>query len=424
MAGATALQSGATPAQAAGLTFGGVGPLADAARSLTRLPSLRGTALGDAAEQFTEGAVTRRVARDIPIYGQALGPMLGAKLLTNYDPEKAEYDEKGRLIGRPMLVPAVGAGLEALTYPLGKRPVKRAVADEELDWIEDDDGELIPGFHPVARRRMGVFTPVTPTPTEASADKEIARERETYADDMRGEEMEEHIADVARSNAGRGSGKSDAERVEGAAGRLERSAEALERAAALMTGTLRLTGTADVTSVTGDVMRLLGGRGAGGVDHMTVAQLMAQAVGVTPLGDGKPPVRDDLARFGMFVDSAARLGLSPEQTERIGREVKDSPDRRLTADTRAELIDGAVAAGRSREDAEREVNRLEIAARLLPNEITAYGTMPVPSITVAPEVNVEPIITISTDDESSSYDDAMRSSASMSGSGTVLGGTE
>ena len=120
LAGATALQNGATPAQAAGLTFGGVQPLADAARTLTRLPSLRGTVLGDAAEQFTEGAVTRRVARDIPVYGRALGPLLGAKLLTDYDPDKAEYDEKGRLVGRPMLVPAVGRASGGADLPTGE----------------------------------------------------------------------------------------------------------------------------------------------------------------------------------------------------------------------------------------------------------------------------------------------------------------
>jgi len=426
LAGMTALQSGATPAQAAGLTFGGVQPFADAARTLTRLPSLRGTALGDAAEQFTEGAVTRRVARDVPLYGRTLGPMLGATLLTDYNPEKAEYDDKGRLIGRPMLIPAVGAGLEALTYPRRKRTGE----DEELDWIEDDNGELIPGFTPIKRKRMGMFTPVAPTPTETSADEEIARERETdidksmFADDMRGEEMEAHIADVARSTSGTSGSKSESDRIEGAASRLERSAEALERAAGTMSGSLRVSGSADVAGVMGDVMRLLGGRGAGGVDHLSVGGLMAQALGVTPADDGKPPVRDDLARFGLFADSAARLGLTPDQTERVGREVKETPDRRMTADTRNELVEGAVTAGRSREEAEREVNRLEIAARLLPNEITAYGSIPAPSITVAPEVKVEPIITIEADDENDDYDEAMRSSASMSGSGMVLGGTE
>ena len=83
-----------------------------------------------------------------------------------------------------------------------------------------------------------------------------------------------------------------------------------------------------------------------------------------------------------------------------------------------------VAAGRSREGAEREVNRLEITARLLPNEITAYGSMPVPSITVAPEVKVEPVITIEADDTTSDYDAAMGSRASMSGSENMLGGSK
>lgn len=241
--------------------------------------------------------------------------------------------------------------------------------------------------------------------------------------------MEQHLSEVTQSAVGSGSGKSDAERSDGAAGRLERSAETLERAAGTLTGSLRVAGTTDVSSVMGDVMRLLGGRGTLGVDHLTVGGLMAQAVGVTPLNDGRPPVRDDLARFGMFIDGAARLDLSPEQTERVGREVKETPDRRLTEATRNELIDDAITAGRSRDEAEREVNRLEIAARLLPNEMTAYGSMPAPSITVAPEVKVEPLITIEAaenDAEGSDteYDEAMRSSASMSGSSAVLGGTE
>ncbi len=71
---------------------------------------------------------------------------------------------------------------------------------------------------------------------------------------------------------------------------------------------------------------------------------------------------------------------------------------------------------------------MEIAARLLPNEMTAYGSMPVPSITVAPEVKVEPIITVEARDDrqdsDTDYEDAIRSSASMSGSSAVLGGTE
>jgi hypothetical protein len=426
LAGMTALQSGATPAQAAGLAFGGVESLADAARAITRLPALRGTPVGDAAEQFTEGAVTRRVARDIPVYGRTLGPMLGTTLLTDYDPNKAEYDERGRLIGRPMLVPAVGAGLESFTYPRGKQPQTRHEAGEELEWFEGDDGELYPGFTPIKRKRTGTFTPVTPAQDEESGDEELNRQRQTYADDMRGEEMEQHISEAAQSGAGRSTGMPDSQRIEGAAGRLERSAEAMERAAGTLTGSLRVTGTADVTGVMGDVMRLLGGRGASGVDHLSVALLMAQAVGVSPLNDGKPPVRDDLVRFGMFIDNAARLRLSPEQTERVGREVKETPDRRISPETRAELLEGAISAGRSREDVERDVNRIEIAARMLPNELTAAGTISVPATPVAPSVTVAPNIAVEVPGEhkiESGFDGTMQSNRTMTGSEGLLGET-
>lgn len=421
-AGMSALMSGATPAQAAGLALGGVRPLADAARTIIRLPSLRGTAMGEAAEQFTEAAITRGIARDVPLIGGALGPMIGAKLLTDYQPEKAVYDDNGRLIGCPMLVPAVGEGLESLTYPLGKRPRRRSAAESDLEWIEDENGELFPAFTAVRRKRTGIFTPVDAAPYEASMNEEMARERETYADDMRGEEMEQHIAEVVQSATGRSGGKSEGGSIDGAAGRLEKSAEALERAAATMVGSLRISGSADISTVMGDVMRLLGGRGASGVDYLSAASLMARAIGVAPIDDGKPPVRDNLARFGIFIDSAARLGLTPEQTEHVGREVKDSPERRIAADTRAELVDASMLMGRSREDAEREVNRLEIAARLLPNEMLSHGAVSVPPISITPEVRVEPIIQVRSDGDESAYDDAMRSTASMSGSQTILGG--
>ncbi len=99
--------------------------LAPVARTLSHLPSLRGTLLGEAAGQFSEGALTRRVARELPLAGAVLGPLLGATLLTDYDPAAAQVDERGRVIGRPMLVPAVGDALRALTVPPSK-PIRRS----------------------------------------------------------------------------------------------------------------------------------------------------------------------------------------------------------------------------------------------------------------------------------------------------------
>jgi len=116
LAGMNAMNNGATTAQTAGLMFGGFNSLSGAARTLTHLPGLRGTALGEAAEQFTEGVATRQVARNIPVIGRAAGPLVGAALLSDRDPAKAEYDEYGR-VSRPMLVPAVGEALEDWTLP-------------------------------------------------------------------------------------------------------------------------------------------------------------------------------------------------------------------------------------------------------------------------------------------------------------------
>ena len=133
-------------------------------------------------------------------------------LLTDHDPDKAEYDDQGRLIGRPMLVPAVGAKSGAVDLPTGQASGQTRAEDDERDWFEDDDGDLIPGFTPVKRKRMGVFTPVAAAPSEAPADEAIADERgqdvdkSVYADDMRGEEMEQHISEVTQAAAGTGGG--------------------------------------------------------------------------------------------------------------------------------------------------------------------------------------------------------------------------
>jgi len=180
----------------------------------------------------------------------------------------------------------------------------------------------------------------------------------------------------------------------------------LERAASALAGSLRVRGGAEVSGVMADVMRLLGGVDASaGVDHLTVADRIAPALGLTPLDDGRPPGRADLARFGLFIDSAVRLGLSPGQTERVSREVRETPDRQLTDDTRAALLDAAVAAGRSREAAEREITRLQTAARLLPDEIIAWGALPAPAADDTP------------------LDRALRADAALAGSAALLGGT-
>ncbi|MAS35348.1 MAG: hypothetical protein CL610_15160 [Anaerolineaceae bacterium] len=447
LSGMTALNQGATLAQAAGVTFGGSRTLSGAARTLAYLPGVRNTSLGDAAEQFTEGSVTRQVAGNLPIVGRAAGPMVGAKLLTDRDPDKAEYDEQGRVIGRPMLVPAVGEGLDNWTVPRSARRRARAAADPEF--IEDENGDMLPVGSVPRRRRMGTFTPVAPIPTTDTEDNlqaERRQQRSDYAAEMQGEEMEQHLSDVMRSNTGMTSPlgammeethESEGSRLGQVASRLEASAELLARAAQMqmMVGQLRVAGVPDVAGVMGDVVgQVRAERGPSeqpvhtSVDHLQVADRMARVMGVTPQETGGSPIQRDLARFGLFVDQALRLGLTPQQTEQVVREVQSSPEGRMQPATR-DLLDKQVQTNQnvSWVKARDEVDRLEHSARMLPPEITAYGAMRVPVESAQPQVNmnVDPTVQVNVQTpaaQDTEYDAAVKQQSSLAGSGNVTGG--
>ncbi len=463
LAGMNALNNGATTAQTAGLMFGGFGSLSNAARTLTHLPGVRGTALGEAAEQFTEGAATRQVARNIPVIGRAAGPLVGAALLSDRDPAKAEYDEYGRLVSRPMLVPAVGEALEGWTLPKDAKRKRGARPQNDADWFEDENGEMVSSFTPARARRTGMFTPVAAVPLhEGGEDKTDARRRQDksdYAAEMNSEEMEQHVSDALKASSGTHStlgammekdGKGDMSRFDQVAARLEASAEALANVARLqmqvMLGQLKVSGGGDVAGVMGDVIRGMqaeriqnGQPATGGADHLTVADRMARAMGVMPVGDEKPPIQQDLSRFGLFADQALRLGISGTQAEQVVREVKSSPEGRLTEETRTALVEQVRADGNlSYDTAREEVNRLEHSAQMLPNEITAFGMMAVPQTTVhpplevRPQIEVEPDITVEPqvdvtvetpgNDGDAAYTEAMRKQAALGGSGSVIGG--
>jgi hypothetical protein len=446
LAGMTALNNGATPSQAMGVMLGGSQTLSGAARTLAHLPGLRGTALGEAAEQFAEGAVTRQVARHVPVVGRIAGPLVGAALLSDRDPERAEYDEYGRVLARPMLVPAVGEALEGWTLPKGAKRRRNAASADGLDWFENEDGEMVSSFTPVKPSRMGMFTPVAPVETGSTEHAEARRqqERSDYAAEMNEEEMEQHVAEQLRANRQpAGSETGDVSRLGQIAAALEKSAEALNRAAQmqLLLGQLKVSGGGDVAGVMGDVIRQTqaervqqGHSAVGGIDHLTVADRMARAMGMMPAGGDKPPVQENLPRFGLFADQALRLGISGVQAEQVIREVKSSPDGRLTDQTRTLLVE-QVRADRnvSYDNAREEVNRLEHSARMLPNEITAFGMMSIPQAAVQSQVSVEPNITVAPqvdvtveapqDTDDAAYTEAMRKQAALGGSGSVIGGS-
>lgn len=456
LAGMTALRSGATLAQAAGVSLGGSRTLTGAARTLAYLPGVRNTSLGDAAEQFTEGSITRQVAGNIPIVGRAAGPIIGAKLLTDRDPDHAEYDEQGRVVGRPMLVPAVGEGLDNWTIPHGAQRRPRTADDPEF--IEDENGDMLPVGGVQRRRRMGTFTPISPvsplptTDTEDNLQEERRQQRSDYASEMQGEEMEQHISDVMRANTGVTSplgammeetNEGDSNRLGQVASRLEASADLLARAAQtqMMVGQLRVAGVPDVAGVMADVVgQVQNEHEAAGsetfapemptspippasIDTLEIGRRMAQVMGVAPQQATGSPIQRDLARFGLFVDQALQMGLSPQQTEQVVCEVQSSPEGKLRPDTR-ERLDKQVQTDQNVTwiKARDQVDKLEHSARMLPPEITAYGTMSVP-VTVEPDVTVQPEVTVNVQTGADdAYDTAMKQQSSLGGSGDVVGG--
>jgi hypothetical protein len=224
--------------------------------------------------------------------------------------------------------------------------------------------------------------------------------------------------------------------------RLEQAASALLRSAQLMVGQLRVSGVQDVAGVMGDVVgrtqqERAAAHNAGavsapanaGIDHLQTADRMARVMGVTPPDSGASPIQRDLTRFGLFVNQALRLGLTPQQTERVVREAQTSPEGKLQPETRA-LIDKQVQTTQnvSWVKARDEVDRLEHNARMLPPEITAYGAMSIPTnsaqpIAAPPPVIVDPIIQVTVQSgKDDAYDNAVTRQSALGGSGDVIGG--
>ena len=466
LAGALSLRSGATLAQSAGVVAGGSRTLSGAARTLAYLPGMRGTRLGEAAEQFSEGSVTRQVAGSVPLVGRAAGPLVGSLLLTDRDESRATYNGLGQLVSRPMLVPAVGEGLASWTTPRGGRAVSRSVGGDT--YMEDETGQMVSlggaSSGASGRTRMGVFTPtsaVTPPGSSSVADETDKRnaQRRDYAEEMQGEEMEQHLSDVMRSHTGiasplagtlqagtlagtlqdeRQNDGDDATRLGQVAEQLSRSAGQLTRAAQsqsttqfagqtqTLLGQLTVSGVPDVASVMADVVASLrrSGTGDGGSsltgrpDNLALARGMAAVMGVQPQAASSVPVQQDLARFGLFIDQALTLGLTPGQTEQVVREVQTAPDSRLQPATR-ETLDRQVQSEQNVPwlRARNQVDQLERSTQLLPAQIVATGNVQVP-VSVTPVVNVT---TSPLTEASDGYETATRRGAVLAGSTAIRG---
>jgi hypothetical protein len=361
--------------------------------------------------------MTRQVARQVPLVGHVAGPVAGAALLTDRNPENAYADEQGRF-AQPMLIPAVGEALAGLARgPRWKHREAETVTEETAQ-----EGE----FTPVRSPRLGRFTPVTPV--EVVGEIESATQRSDSVEQETGEEMEQHITEVAQETEDKTSGARQGEtaRLDGVGNRLEQAADSLERAARALPveGHLQVAGAANVASVMGDAISLIqAGRDTGslqGVDHSTVAQALASALGETPVENCKPPIESDLSRFGIFANQALALGLNGAQVERVAREVKESPEGSLQPETRSSLVETVRDRQHlSGENAHREVDRLEHTTRLLPDEISAYGRVNVPP--QPPEIRVTPQIQVTVEGRPGDKEESMAREDVLAGSAPLIG---
>ncbi|MEO1645713.1 MAG: hypothetical protein AAFR67_11040, partial [Chloroflexota bacterium] len=329
-------------------------------------------------------------------------------------PDHAEYDEQGHMTNRPMIVPAIGEGLDRFVVPVGAPAPRRNPIDP--DYIETEDGEMLPIASASRPRRTGYFTPDEPLPF---TDDPPNTHHTNSVSEMQGEEMEQHVSDVMHSSTGVNSTlgnlieneqSSDAEQLTEAANRLQ-----------MVAGQLQVSGTADVASVLGDVVRT---SDEGKLDYFTASERMATVMGMTSMDDGRPAVRENLPQFGLYLNQALRLGLSGQQTEQVVREVHASPSGETMPETRAHLVAQLqTQQGYSHNSAHDQVNWLEHTARHIPNEIRAVGMIPVPTVNVTPDISVEPTINVTVDTpQNDTYEQAMNDQSAMSGSGSVLGG--
>ena len=247
----------------------------------------------------------------------------------------------------------------------------------------------------VQQRVSAVGADVRAQAGQAKAD----RERSDYADDMHGEEVEDRIATLGATLQ---SGQTQH-----------------------VLGLMRVEGAANIAGIMGDfisqmrVQRTLDGQPlAGGADHFTIAQGVARAMGVTPREDDRAPIQGDVSRLGLFGDMALKIGLTGQQAQTVISEVKNSPTGQLTPQTQAVLVEQARSTlNTGWEGAQQAVSALQRAAVMLPNALTARGTVAVPNVMPQVQVTIEA-------PERNGLDAAMQSQATLAGSQVAAKGSE
>ena len=402
--GVQALGSGATWAQAAGVTFGGSKALDGAAYHVARLPGLRNTGIGEAAGQYIEGASTRQVGDSLlgaaPVVGGALkrlgGASMGAALLTDHNPDhvEAHLDEQGQAVWRqPMLQRstdnAVGRLLSGPTWQPGTTSAPNGAPLRESDGTPvNREGVRAEADSPQSGGGRGVsFTPLALN-NDGNLDETLDQD---FKRDLSADRSERNGADNSAEPLNRAG-----QRLDEAGGALKAGADALTRAAQAnstqksmeqVEGRLNVSGANNVAPVMARVVESLHQQnratGQEGANTERVSAAMAGVMGISPVehnGQVVPPIEGRVSRYQMFADQALRMGLSGDEAQQVVREVKASPDGRLQPATRDRLAHAQhEERGEAWADSVQSVQMLEHSARLLPNTISAYGTRAVPT---------------------------------------------
>jgi hypothetical protein len=361
--GAELMNRGATLGQSAGVMFGGSKALDGAAFQLARLPGLSNTPLGEAANQYVEGAATRRIGNTalgaIPGVGGALsrlgGAALGAALLTDRSPSPYAGDSAS---SDNQAAPAGQTGASGAKPTLTGGGATKPLAL--------NDGNL-----------------------EKKLDQDIKRDLQADRQDKQGGAS---AGDERLSQA--------AQKLDDASSALKASADGLQQAAQSsassttkakdlepVEGQLNVSGANNMAAIMGRTIDTLQQQnqatGQQGATSDRVGKAMAGAMGMTPVEqDGQPiaPIEGRTNRYQMFADQALRSGLSGSDAAQMLREVKTSPDGQLQPETRDRLVQAQHDEhGQSWASGAQNVQWLEQMASLVPNTVTAYGTRNVPS---------------------------------------------
>ena len=399
--GVQALNSGATWAQAAGVTLGGSKALDGAAYHLARLPGLRETALGEAATQYVEGSSVRQVGSSLlgagpgvgGVLGRVAGASLGAKLLTDHNPEQAEasVDAQGNPYWKqPMLHPQMDKAMTSLLSGPTWQPGQSASIGRGGTTFQEADGsplrkQDIPNEVNTPQNGWGHGASFTSL-TGGSPD-----DLDEIDDDFKRDLQADHQNHKGDDSAASPSLSQAAQALTTASGALKSSAETLRQNAPDGTGQnkqpgvegrLNVSGANNIAAVMGRSIDSLAQEnkttGRQGASSERVGAAMAGAMGISPVereGERVSPVEGRLNRYQLFADQALTMGLNGADAAQVLREVKANPDGHLLPATRNRLIQQQHEdRGEAWADSVQHVQDLEHSARMVPTSITAYGT--------------------------------------------------